>query len=75
VKSSHIDSKVNDKSHQWLQEKYGNPKVVSVKGARGKIHEFLGLRLDFSKSGTVITDMKKHIQEILKELPDKYPIL
>jgi hypothetical protein len=75
VKSSQIYSKVNDNSYQWSQEKYGNPKIVSVKGARGKIHKFLGLRLDFSKPGTVITDMKNDIQEIIKELPDKYSII
>jgi hypothetical protein len=51
VKSSHIDPKVNDALYKWLESNYGDPKIAKVKATRGKIYEYLGLRLDYSKPG------------------------
>ena len=47
--SSHRDPKVNTEFARWAQKKYGDLKPVKVK--RGKIHDFLGMTLDFSIPG------------------------
>ena len=48
LKSSHEDSKVNDDFLTWLDKMYGDAKVAPVKATRGKIHEYLGMKLDFT---------------------------
>ena len=49
LKSSHKDRKVNDGFEHWLQENYGqHGKVMSH---RGKIHEYLGMEIDYSEKG------------------------
>ena len=40
VKSSHIDSKVNDKFLKWLQVKYGSDNIGKVKVTTGKVHDY-----------------------------------
>ena len=34
---------------------------------RGKIHEYLGMKLDFSKEGEVFISMESYITEVLKD--------
>ena len=36
-----------------------------LKVTRGKEHDFLGIKLDFSKKGKVIIGMKKNVSELL----------
>ena len=43
--SSHVNSKVNDKFEEWLNKKYGS--YGKVKCTRGKVHDYLGMILDF----------------------------
>jgi hypothetical protein len=50
IKSSHIDPKVNDEFLLWLEKMYGN-KNAPVKATRGKIHDYLAMKLDFTKKG------------------------
>ena len=44
LKSSHEDSKVNDKFKKWLQDKYGEQGKVKVH--HGAKHDYLGMLLD-----------------------------
>jgi hypothetical protein len=37
---------------------------------RGKIHDYLGIRFDFTKQGKVVMTMNDFIEELLKECPD-----
>ena len=46
VLSSHINKKVSGQFGNWAQRTYGRLKKVSI--TRGKVHEFLGMTLDFS---------------------------
>ena len=55
LKCSHKKKEVNDEFAKWLEKQYGN--VGNVKSHRGKIHDYLGMKLDFSKEGKVIIDM------------------
>ena len=68
--SSHDDSKVNDDFLVWLNQKYG--KYGAVKATRGKVHDFLGMTLDFSTDGKFKVDMTKYVQEMLLEFPVKF---
>ena len=43
--SSHIDKRINDRFLKWLNERYG--KYGPVKATRGKVHDYLGMTLDF----------------------------
>ena len=70
--SSHVDPKVNDDFYDWMQEKYG--KIKPVKATRGKIHEYLGMTLDFSKKGKVKIRMVEYIKRMLKEFPIKFDV-
>ena len=45
LKFGHKDPKVNNLFIEWLSEKYG--KLGDVKATRGKVHEYLGMTLDF----------------------------
>eukprot|EP00957_Ditylum_brightwellii_P149244 11366313-Ditylum_brightwellii.AAC.1 len=39
---------------------------------RGKIHDYLGMKLDFTSTGKVMIDMVKYINKMLLELPPKF---
>ena len=47
--SSHVDPKVNDRFAQWLEKMCG--KYKAVEPARGKIHDYLGMVVDFMEKG------------------------
>jgi hypothetical protein len=68
--SSHVDSKINDKSHKWLNEKYG--KFGEVKVTRGKILDYLGMRFDFSEPGKVKVDMIDYVKEMLDDFSEDF---
>ena len=67
LKSSHVDSKVNDDFHVWLQKEYGAIKEVTT--TRGKVHEYLGMRLDYSIPGQVKIDMTDYVKNMIEEFP------
>jgi hypothetical protein len=46
LKSSHVDSRVNDNFLIWLNSKYGQH--GEVKASRGKIHDYLGMKFIYS---------------------------
>ena len=69
LKSSHKDSKVNDQFDQWLQASYGqHGKVVTH---RGKIHEYLGMEIDYSEKGKVSFGMIKYVENMIRDFPEK----
>ena len=66
LKSSHEDAKVNDKFHKWLDVKYGDDKLGRVRATRGKIHNYLGMTLDYSTSKNLKLNMKDYIENFQK---------
>jgi hypothetical protein len=69
LKSSHKDPKVNDEFEEWLQMKYGeHGKDVAH---RGKIHDYLGMELDYSGAGKVKIGMIKYAKNMLEDFPEK----
>ncbi len=70
IKSSHVDSKVNDKFEQWVKETYEEKGIGKVKVTRGKIHDYLGMTLDFSTPGQVKITMIDYIEKMLKDFQE-----
>ena len=67
LKSSHVDSKVNDEFHKWLQKEYGT--ITDVTATRGTKHIYLGMLLDFSTPGQVKIDMTDYVKDMIEEFP------
>jgi hypothetical protein len=81
----HLDPKVVDYTIAWLHEEYksvftdGSGKM---KVARGKVHKYLGMTLDFATSKVVRVTMLEYVDEIVgswdkacSELDDRYNIV
>ena len=69
LKSSHVDSKVNDRFQEWLQTEYGQ--VKDITGTRGTEHVYLGMKLDYSTKGKVKIDMIDYVKDMIDEFPIK----
>ena len=63
--ASHMNSRVNDVFGEWLNKKYGA--YGQVKVTRGKVHEYLGMRFDFSEKGKVKIDMIDYIASMIDD--------
>jgi len=67
-KLSHVDTKANDHMIEWLRHKYesifedGSGKMTV---SRGKVHQYLGMTLDYRVRGQVKISMFDYIKEIL----------
>jgi hypothetical protein len=68
LKISHVDPEVVDSLVSLLDGEYGkiNPLVTT----HGKVHEYLGMTLDYTEDGKVKIIMKDYITNMLAELPD-----
>jgi hypothetical protein len=68
LKISHEDSMVVTDMVNTLKKEFG--KVSDLTVTRGKIHNYLGIRFDFSTSGKVVMSMEDYISNLLEETPD-----
>jgi hypothetical protein len=71
LKSSHVDPKVNDEFHAWLEKTYGSEELGHVTSTRGPIHDYLAMKLDYSTPGILKVDMREYISSMLEEFPHK----
>ena len=62
-----MDSQVNDEFLIWLNKNYGQ--MGEVKAHRGKIHDYLGMKLNYSKDGKVQIDMTDYVEEMIESFP------
>ena len=53
--SSHVNEKVNDNFLIWLNKKYGSH--GEVKANCGNVHNYLGMKFDYSEKGKVRISM------------------
>ena len=65
LKISHVDSAVVDDLINKLNSEFGKEAPLTV--TRGKVHDYLGMTIDYSKKGKVILTMKDYIQNIIDE--------
>jgi hypothetical protein len=70
LKISHQDSTVVDGFLHWITKTYGT--IGEVKSTRGKIHEYLGMKLDYTMKGQVTIDMVQYIESMLAGFPQEY---
>ena len=74
-KMSHCKRKANDHMIKWLRQSYesifedGSGKISVI---QGKVHEYLGMTLDYNVSGQVSITMFSSIEEILTTLDKAY---
>ena len=70
LKLSHVNSNVVTKFIKKLEERYGKEAPLTIR--RGKIHEYLGMTLDYTSKGKVKIDMRQYLKSILEDLPTDY---
>ena len=68
MKISHGDSRVVDGIIRLLEEEFGKEAPLTI--CRGKIHDYLGMTLDFSLDDKVQISMVDYIKNMLEELPE-----
>ena len=49
--------------------KCGDDEIGRVKAVRGKRHDHLGMKLDFSAKGKLEVDMRHHVKDTVEDFP------
>ena len=65
--ASHVLPKINDRFDTWLNKMYGH--YGAVKCVRGKVHDYLGMTLDFTIKGTVKFQMFDYVANMIDDFP------
>jgi hypothetical protein len=68
LKISHADHSIVTAIIETLNQCYGQLKPLTV--TRGKLHEYLGIQLDYSVLGKVAIRMQDYIRKVIEEAPD-----
>jgi len=69
LKVSHKDVPVVDQFIEWCREKWEDPGITKMKPSRGKIHDYLGVTLDYSVPGKVKIYMKDYVNKMFEDFP------
>jgi hypothetical protein len=70
LKVSHKDPVIIDNFILcWVKKQYGS--IGEVKVTHGKIHEHLGMKLDFSRKGQVMIDMRDYVETMRQAFPQE----
>jgi hypothetical protein len=64
LKSSHVNSKVNDQFLQWLEKMYASNDIGHVKAIRGNHHKYLVMMLNFLIPGVLQVDMTPYVKSM-----------
>jgi hypothetical protein len=67
LKISHVEAKVVDQIIEMLDREFG--KETPMNKSRGKVHDYLGMVLDFSKPGELTVDMVDYIKTVIAGMP------
>jgi hypothetical protein len=70
LKASHKDPKIIDEFIQWIKQTYGS--IGEVKVTRGKIHDYLGMKLDYTAKGQVTIDMEDYVENMVSSFPQEH---
>jgi hypothetical protein len=68
LKISHHSPKVVDMMVKKMEAEFGNEAPLSI--TRGKVHDYLGMRIDYTNKGKVNITMIPYIQHMIDELPE-----
>jgi hypothetical protein len=69
LKSSHKSKSVNNKFEKWLNSMYSKHERVTA--TRGRVHDYLGMELDYRKQGELKINMTKYVKNMLNNFPVK----
>jgi hypothetical protein len=64
---SHVDPDTVGDVINMLEHEFGQEAPLTV--TRGKIHDYLGMRLDFSNPGKLVVSMEPYIKSMIEEMP------
>jgi len=67
LKISHVDSKVVDSVIDDIEKEFG--KETPLSKSRGKIHDYLGMLLDFSIENELTVNMVAYVKMVLANIP------
>ena len=67
LKISHVDAAVNTEVIEMINKEFGKEAPLTVN--RGKIHDYLGMTLDFTEDGKVKIKMLDYVEKMLAETP------
>ena len=70
LKYSHKKKTVNDDFAKWLEKTYGQHGKVKVHC--GKVHEYLGMKLDYFEKKKLKIDMTDYVKGMLETFPIKF---
>jgi hypothetical protein len=70
LKVSHAEKAVVDDFLVWIQQTYG--KLAEVKMTRGKLHDYLGMKLDYREEGQVSIDMTDYVKTMIDQFPEEH---
>ena len=65
---SHVEESVVEDILAKLQKRFGKEAPLTV--TRGKVHDYLGMTIDFSVEGKVMFKMNDYVQNMLDETPE-----
>ena len=68
-KVSHAEESELDDFIQWVKDNYEDPEIGMVKVTCGKVHNFLGMVLDFTSDGEVKIDMQEYVDKMIESFP------
>ena len=70
LKISHVDPKVNTTMIGLIDNKFGKEGPITV--TRGKVHDYLGMTLDYTKKGKVKIKMLDSVAKMIEDLPEEF---
>jgi hypothetical protein len=70
VKISHVSPAVVTDIINKISERFGKDVPLTI--TRGKVHEYLGMTIDFSQEGKVVFRMDNYVDGIIGEVPDDW---
>ena len=71
MKISHEDPQEVTIQIEYLRKRYASDGIGEMKVSRGKVHDYLGMTLDFRTKGEVHINMTKYIEDMLQEFPEE----
>jgi hypothetical protein len=75
LKVSHVATKVVSTMLGLLDVRYGQEivggKRAPVTFTRGKVHDYLGMMLDYTEDGAVKIDMQEYLEKLLVDIPER----
>ena len=69
LKMSHVSQAILEDVISKLELRYGKEAPLSI--TRGDIHEYLGMKIDFSEKGKVKFSMPEYIDRMIEDTPDE----